>query len=517
MSAADLDLDQEVRLVRSEALMAFRLASRLQQMVAGRHAEGGYVRESEGFFNYVRDVCNGTRAYCQRARDSSAKKVPEGEQDRRDWATDLRAIRDNLVRIRKVLVLLHPIVRDALSATTLKTPFALVVVMNALARRIVGEAQLLVTAAADYNYLHDRMMNLRLLKTGGLFPDFPRTLGLISFPHSEANGALHNCLLFHEVGHFLYYYHEVEKGLLATDKLSTQSIQQTLQRELGATDRLFSLVGVVLAPRVRSLAKKWANEVFADVVATEVLGPAHYYAFRHFLHAAPVPHERMFGVSHPAPLYRLALSWHTLVQNGWDSVVTELTPRIGSWASDHSFDEIAVGVDANVIAALGNHAPVYNWIVRWFHNEVMPLVKEKAREVVEKARAVPFDVAQQDAAPDDASEQEGAPSPFGEFYEAVREDLGHCVSPLNRKVLTEEYRERAPVFLLNSAFIYYLRHFPEWFGLFEDVKEASVQDAVLLYDRLDLLILKALDDLLLYWSYKNNESGEWKDDQGSHA
>ena len=119
--------------------------------------------------------------------------------------------REELGTIRAAWRELHKFIKPSLDADTLQVPSA---VVDGIVRRfqeIPGyhETEFVLFHTAEFNYVQIRTADLRSLsaKIRAIIsdsPEFPVNLGLIGMPYSQGRTAFANCLVAHEMGHFVY-------------------------------------------------------------------------------------------------------------------------------------------------------------------------------------------------------------------------------------------------------------------------------------------------------------------------
>ncbi len=95
---------------------------------------------------------------------------------------------------------------------------------------------------------------------------FPSGLGLIGMPYSQSNGFLLNCLLAHEMAHVAYQ--DVYSADVSTE---IDRVLEELESEVGTlSDRDITLS--------RDMLERWVEEIFCDLFAICLVGPAFSFA-----------------------------------------------------------------------------------------------------------------------------------------------------------------------------------------------------------------------------------------------
>lgn len=177
----------------------------------------------------------------------------------------------------------------------------------------------------EVNYLQVRASSFRQLAQKLAFqipnaPSFPAHLGLIGIPYSQSSAVFLNSLIPHEMGHFVYQHLDKANALFP-------KVDAALSAALGATiptshDRRWCL----------DKLSRWVEEVFCDLFAVWMVGPAYPFAYVELLDLANIPSvaalpsapkEHLgFHPSHPADACRLTQHVKFLRKLGWWSHIT---------------------------------------------------------------------------------------------------------------------------------------------------------------------------------------------------
>lgn len=217
---------------------------------------------------------------------------------------------------------LHQFLKPAVDADTLNTPFSLLEALYQKFHRISGfeAVEFTVLHLNEVNYLQVRASWFRQLaqKVASQVPgapSFPSHLGLIGIPYSQSSALFLNTLIPHEMGHFVYQHLDKANGLLP-------KIDACLNGEPGAA-HLTSHERRWCVDKLSS----WAEEIFCDLFAVWMLGPAYVFAYIELLDLANIPsiaslpsapkeHQR-FHPRHPADSCRLSQHVKFLRKLGW--------------------------------------------------------------------------------------------------------------------------------------------------------------------------------------------------------
>ena len=99
---------------------------------------------------------------------------------------------------------------------------------------------------------------------------FPPDLGLIGIPYSQSESVFLNCLIAHEIGHFIFGELQLKKSL----GVKTREI----------IDSVFADVSVSVLPdrqqlrQIPTICADWTEELFCDLFAVRLIGPCYSYA-----------------------------------------------------------------------------------------------------------------------------------------------------------------------------------------------------------------------------------------------
>jgi hypothetical protein len=145
-------------------------------------------------------------------------------------------------------------------------------------------------------------------------------LGLIGIPYSQSSSIFLNSLIPHEMGHYVYQQRGFGNGL--TQKASVHLNSVLGPAVLSPIDRRWCIDKI----------SSWAEEIFCDLFAVGMIGPAYVFAYIELLDLARIPtdpstssHEEYlsFGSSHPADFCRLAQHSAFLRDLGWWPLIAE--------------------------------------------------------------------------------------------------------------------------------------------------------------------------------------------------
>jgi hypothetical protein len=220
---------------------------------------------------------------------------------------------------------LHALIKPALDADTLKVPSA---VVDGIVRRFKQlpkneDAEFALFHSSEFNYVEVRTADLGNIATKlrtivPNAPPFPDQLGLIGIPYSQGKAAFSNCLIAHEIGHYVYRQHAVE--ILLRSKID-HSLSKAIDNYANEDE---AKKGGMVAAVIR-----WAEELFCDFFGIQLVGPAYSCAYMEAYDLYAVldddgkpSNERLsprlnFYEKHPSHIYRLKQQAIFLHESSW--------------------------------------------------------------------------------------------------------------------------------------------------------------------------------------------------------
>jgi hypothetical protein len=270
-----------------------------------------YVKASDDFFEYIRQLGKKTKEYLV----DFPKVLPTN-----DLLKNIH--RQKLTTLRGAWGELHQFLKPATDADTLNTPFSLLEALYRKFHKLAGfeKVEFTVFHLTEVNYLQVsaswfRQLTHKLASQIPSAPSFPAHLGLIGIPCSQSSAVFLNALIPHEMGHFVYQQLGKAKGLMS-------EINACLDAEPG---------GVSVSPNDRRWCvdklSSWAEEIFCDLFAVWMMGPAYVFAYIEIFDLANIPSlgsfpsapkEHLgFHLRHPADSCRLAQHVEFLKELGW--------------------------------------------------------------------------------------------------------------------------------------------------------------------------------------------------------
>ena len=267
-----------------------------------------YSDASYRFFDHINGLIEKTLTYLE-SLPKRPSKFPEIQH----------SLRQRLKLLRYSWGLLHKYIQPSLEADTLHIPFPLLNVLNDKLQQVpeCEDFECAVFQLTDLNYVMlpynavNRVANrIRAIVHGDEFPDF---LTLVGIPYSQSSGLFLNCQIPHEMAHFVYQEVVCDEITKKVDEI----LDSHYPNEPAANE--------VALSQIRGLLNLWVEEIFCDLFAISLIGPAFTFAFAEWTSASlimqevggPVTQSFEFGPSHPADVARFYLHMRHLKALGW--------------------------------------------------------------------------------------------------------------------------------------------------------------------------------------------------------
>jgi hypothetical protein len=290
---------------------------------------------------------------------------------------------------------------------------------------------------------------------------FPPNMGVVGIPYSQANNFFLNCLLPHEMGHFVY---QEKFAIDVAPKVeeSLEGLEADIGRELG--DQEITLC--------RDLLESWVEEIFCDLFAICLIGPAYSFALIELTGATRLIGEandqqsdfHLFIQDHPAEVARFEAHFKLLKQLGWWDVVNDLSSTFAEVLRISSEGSEELHIEYDLPVPEKRFLKCYYEVCKWL--------------LIYVPRKISF------SQKDIASFKKQSPK----IFEYLERAIVPSTIVVNKRPLSP-----SPVVLINSAFFFYLEHMPNLISNTGRDPE-SVEIRSKFTERLELWILKALED-----------------------
>ena len=464
------DLDAQVR---NEGARILRLCKDLSEFILSGQARKTYLDETEHFLEYIKKSL--------KAIDNFVRQTIKKEM-----APPLAKVRlKGFDLIREGLSWIYILVKEAIDADTLSIPYSLTVFLNHTATKVQkrGKVSLVVLGSSDlmyykYNLKHLRnltqCLNSTVIKN---YPVLPPEIGILKFPYCAAQELLVNCILFHEMGHYIYektglqnvFYNNIISSL--GEFIKNKKIMEKITAPLLVQRRLINYVS--------SLMLRWADEIFADIFAIRVLGPAFHFACLVLEQILPtgIERNRNFSRTHPANNFRFKTHAKWLTDGDWDEIINKRTPQV--------FEQLKVCeklrfkngyFSINCKPPLEDKQDLENTLHNWMLQEFEKMVLKIEEKLSNKLKNLP--------------------KPFYDFnenYKLVTTCLEHGVVP---STVYNENKQRChpnPTTILNSGFFFYLGNMDALLEKVESI-DSDIDKRMNYEKRLNQWLAKAIED-----------------------
>lgn len=248
--------------LRHDLTALYAFIKSIVEGVTSRRSSAAYSPAAIRFLDFVSSLAGSSEKYLS---DWTVDDSEEFEDRREDLGTIRAAWKD-----------LHLLVKPALDADTLQVPSAVIDGIVRRFREIPGyeKTQFALFHTSEFNYLQIRTADLKRIasKFKKLIPDspeFPADLGMIGIPYSQGRTAFANCLVAHEMGHYMYRNIKLENDLKARLDTAIKSLVVDPDKtpDANAKDALIKRLNL------------WAEELFCDMFGVMLVGPCYTYAY----------------------------------------------------------------------------------------------------------------------------------------------------------------------------------------------------------------------------------------------
>lgn len=421
--------------VKNEGFSLLALCRDLNEFINSGRTRKTYLSQTEYFLEYI---VKSLKSIEKAVRKAVGQKIDEELLKSKLREFDL---------IKKALSFLYILTKEAIDADTLSIPYSLTTLLNGIVRKLEKRknVRLVVLGSADlmyYKYNLERLRNLtRNLKSViKYYPVLREDIGILKFPYSAAHDVLVNCILFHEMGHYVYERTELEKNFIQkieTD-LTTFVISEDIFGELSPND--LSAAWNALLLYACGLMTAWADEIFADILAIRVLGPAFHLACLQMEHILPesTGGDKDFSRTHPADNFRFKIHAKWLNDGEWNDVIKGRTPEIFKRLEDCKelkIEDFKIKCQSPLKGNEALEEKLHKWMLEKFEEMVLKIEGKVSDKVAKVER------------------------PIGDFTTTdrlVTEYLEHGVVPSTVYDKEKKKHHPNPTTILNSGFFFYL-------------------------------------------------------------
>src|SRR5579863_2405467 len=301
--------------VRHDAASLYRFVDSVCSGCDRRGNYPAYLEANRRFIDYVAELGVATKAYLRSFPD----KIE------RTSGSDYNLLRQELWLLRSSWEALHRRLKPATEADTLHLPFPLI---RALVNRF---REIDHFKATQFVVIHTELLNYLQVNAGSVRGTadniasivgprkLDRNLGMIGIPYSQSEALFLNCLIAHEFGHYAFSERQVATTL-------APGLRSALIAAFAGVTGLTPNLGAIIS----NLVAEWAEELFCDLFAVRIVGPAFCYAWIEIqdlpnaldhsgksFYPPAVAEDAKFTSTHPANLYRLQQHVASLEELGW--------------------------------------------------------------------------------------------------------------------------------------------------------------------------------------------------------
>jgi len=465
--------------VRNEGVRILRLCKDLSEFILSGQARKTYLVETEHFLEYIKKSLEAMDNF---VRQTINKEIAPPLAKVRLKGFDL---------IREGLSWIYIFVKEAIDADTLSIPYSLIIFLNHAATELQKpeKVSLVVLGSSDLMYYKYNLIHLRNLtwhiesKVIKGYPVLPEDIGVLKFPYCAAQEVLVNCILFHEMGHYIYektnleqqFLYEIESNL--TKFVQDNKIIEKLKPKdpVLACNKLFIYVG--------GLMSSWADEIFADIVAIRILGPAFHFAclVLEQILRTDIKRNRNFSRTHPADDFRFKIHAKWLNKGMWDDIIKNRTPDVFDRLENcKNLEFKKKDFSISCEPPLGEDKDLKEKLHTWMFEEFEKMVVKVEKEALAKTAG------QEPISDFNRNENESNDS-------LITKALEHGVVPSTVYDKKKQKRHPNPTTILNSGFFFYLGNMD---ALLKKVKSSDSDiDKRMNYEkRLNQWLAKAIED-----------------------
>ncbi len=383
-----------------------------------------------------------------------------------------RSLRQKLKLLRDSWGLLHRYIKPSLDADALHVPLPLLDALDDKLKQVPGcgsfDCVVFQLTAVNYAMLTYNEVNsvanriARMVKGD----DFPKSLSLVGIPYSQSSSFFLNCLIPHEMAHFVY-----QEVVGSEIKSKVDDILNAYHPATKGTPE-----EKLLLSQIRGLLNIWVEEIFCDLFAISLVGPAFSFAFAEMTSASLITEESAigkffeFGRSHPADVARFylhlrhlkALGWWRTIER-WSCSPLQLLKHCGK-VFGQTFLSGEINSDARSVFNIQCFWDVCDWLLEFVKNRV-PSSKKDIECFVDQ-------------------------------YPVISSYLARAIVP-STIVTDSGMIHPSPAVLINAAYRFVLEDVQELLRNIEGRSESSVADRSWCTERLELWVLKALEDCRL--------------------
>ncbi len=442
-----------------DAAVLHRLVDFVEEYCKEQERSQIYADSSGLFFKYVEKLAAGIKWEL----GNEIKRATRFPQR-------LPLLRSNIWTLKNYLRQLHALIKPAADAHTLTTPAPLIELASQQLQRVerMKNSRIVILLTSEFMYFQQPHTDIkdqaRIVESFIPRASFPMRLGFIELPYSQGPSFFTNLAIYHEIGHFVY--EELSYSNPPHPRMTT--LKSAIMRSLKKAFKKGSQDPEAFAVAVR-IIENWIQEIFCDLFAIRLVGPAFSFAFIEMLGMLGFLSKEVtvkFNPTHPAPACRFAEHVKMLQDDLWWNAIAnveadqkQLLERLANLPRStykFYFDETTPGPKR---------------LVHVFLDVVVPAIRQLVREVTpENTAAV-------------------------KRFERTRDSISACLRVGVVPHTPSNARVPDPVSVINSAFCFYLTSLTDVVKRFEGATaENDVAVHSLWTKRLEMWTMKAIED-----------------------
>jgi len=428
------------------------IASYKENILIGR-AQGSFPKWSDRFLLFCEQTADRTLKFVESLPEKHSSGAISGE----DYSSLLSAIMQSWE-------LLHTFIKPVLDADTLKVPYPFIdFIVHHIGRlHIVEGAKFVIETSSGLDYfqrahtrLKEPLLVLRLLLDG---PELDFPLGFLGLPCSQNKSLFMNCLLYHEVGHYI----AEEAGILSVEDY------ENLTKELGRQFAEFSRWATTILVR-------WMQELFADLVAARLAGLAYTLAYAQLLrHVSDLPEGEQawrFSGTHPADVLRLNQQLVVLRDDGWADYYPDSQEwrKLCQMVEDPEVSRYLPPSEDTIDPQI---ADMFRTLIRALHDR-KDFLQRRVSTLL--------------------SDRRNPQEIYGQYKDKVRESLEHGIVPSRMEGSDSPH----PISVINGAILFWYSGMDSLYSRVPRLGRHNPKDRAFLEGRLEMWCLKGIEDWLI--------------------
>lgn len=445
-----------------ESARLHRLVNDVALCIVRARANSAYPKPADRFLEFVLRISDRTKEYLLNELVH----------------VDPLIVQDQVKTLSDVWILLHDIIKPIIDGNALSTPYPLVQFLSHQLERLDGfrGCQVVVGCVSRLNYYQHSDTSLRevldpldsLIHCGRL----KDRIAFVSLPYSSSRSLFANCLLYHEVGHFVFEILGVSKDVHKKFRPLVKKAFSGIVPGKTLNDDEIKWLTHQLVP--------WAEELFADILAVRLLGPAYTFVAAELvrLTTLPDPEEvKRFNASHPCDCLRFREQLAALGNDGWDMDVEYSNPRL-----EYVKDEVAA-------VPLDDYSACSELNTTMWSKVLSPLAS-----ILESNMKIIHDLVAMALAPKLDNPHEH----YSCDWKRVSDCLGHGVVPsVTATQGRKGFRAVHPLAVINRAVLFWLNGMPELYSVVKGSDKTNVRDRSKMEERVEMWAAKAVEDWLI--------------------